>query len=265
MHTVGVIGHNGNLGRAALIPLLGLHDSQKIKLVIFHRPSSNLSSIPAEVEKRVLDLDSKDSTAIKSAIKGINIIISMLASSAVSTQIPLVEALAGSPDLLTFIPSEYGTHWTHDEMANPKLAFLGMKDRVVDKARDLGVPVTIVHNAGFTESAFAFPTIPYLGAGIAQLVLRDGIANKTFYLVEYEVTGDEVINIFTNIHGSPPEIIRVSDATWQAQFDKGGMESLCAVVKRKWGDGNFFFEGEMVDVIGWEKKGLEAVLRQIKG
>ena len=170
MHTVGVIGHNGNLGRAALIPLLGLHDSQKIKLVIFHRPSSNLSSIPAEVEKRVLDLDSKDSTAIKSAIKGINIIMwvsawdnvlnfrsSMLASSAVSTQIPLVEALAGSPDLLTFIPSEYGTHWTHDEMANPKLAFLGMKDRVVDKARDLGVPVTIVHNAGFTESAFAFP------------------------------------------------------------------------------------------------------------
>lgn len=81
----------------------------------------------------------------------------MLASSAVLSQIPLVEALAGSSDLLTFIPSEYGTHWTKEEMSNPKLAFLGMKDQVADKARDLGVPLTIIHNGGFTESAFAFP------------------------------------------------------------------------------------------------------------
>ena len=91
------------------------------------------------------------------------------------------------------------------------------------------------------------------------------MANATFYLEEYEVTGEDVISMFTNIHGSSPEILQVSDEMWQAQFDKGGVESLCAVVKRKWGDGVFFLEGEIVEVAGWERKGLEAVLREIKG
>lgn len=75
MHTVGVIGHSGNLGKAALVPLLGLHNSQKIKLVILHRPSSDLSTLPVGIEKRVLDLESQDSTNIKYAVKGIHIIM----------------------------------------------------------------------------------------------------------------------------------------------------------------------------------------------
>jgi hypothetical protein len=93
-------------------------------------------------------------------------------SSAVGTlasgqQIPLVEALAGSPDLLTFIPSEFGAPWRPRDFAIPELSFLAGKDAITDQARKLGVPVTIIKSgtfahiflAGYATSHFSRPRI----------------------------------------------------------------------------------------------------------
>jgi hypothetical protein len=74
-HTIGLIGHNGNVGSAVLAALLPAHKSGSIKLAILHRPSSSTSNIPSDVEKRVIDLEKKDVGALKSAVAGINILM----------------------------------------------------------------------------------------------------------------------------------------------------------------------------------------------
>ncbi len=76
----------------------------------------------------------------------------------VMSQIPLIEALAGSSDLYTFIPSDYGSPWTEKEFNEyPKLAFLKGKEHVADRAKELGVPFTPIKAAAFPEFAFTHP------------------------------------------------------------------------------------------------------------
>lgn len=74
MHTVGLISHTGRIGSATLAPLLAAKEHGQIELIILHRASSNLTSIPDDVEKRVVDLGGEVS-AIKSAVAGINVMM----------------------------------------------------------------------------------------------------------------------------------------------------------------------------------------------
>jgi hypothetical protein len=81
---------------------------------------------------------------------------SNVASIAVGSQIPLVEALHGSSDLITFIPSEFGAPWTADDFADPRLAFLDGKNRITERAAALNVPTTVVKTGTFDKFVFEY-------------------------------------------------------------------------------------------------------------
>jgi len=89
------------------------------------------------------------------------------------------------------------------------------------------------------------------------------IANKTFDLIEYEKTGEEIIQAFTEVNGSPPEIHEISEAEWEAQMAQSGLPSLAAGISRKWGTPDFNWTGERVKVEGWKGKTLAETVKEI--
>lgn len=73
MHTIGLLSHTGGIGKAVLSTLLPAHKAGQVKLVVFHRSSSDLTAIPADVEKREIDLEKPDTAKLEEQVKGINV------------------------------------------------------------------------------------------------------------------------------------------------------------------------------------------------
>jgi hypothetical protein len=75
MLTVALLNHNGRLGAAIYAALLPLVQHFRIALVVLHRPGSDISSIPPEVETRALDLERGDLAHVRTAVQGINVVM----------------------------------------------------------------------------------------------------------------------------------------------------------------------------------------------
>lgn len=79
VNTVAIYGASGSLGKATLASLLSSHQAGHIKLVILHRPSSDIKSLnlPSDVETRAIDLESDNDDNVTSlkAIKGLDVIV----------------------------------------------------------------------------------------------------------------------------------------------------------------------------------------------
>jgi dihydrodipicolinate reductase len=69
---VGLVGHNGRLGSSVLTALLKHKD---LRVVVLHRPSSDLGTIPTGTEKRVLDLEKGSPEEIEKAIEGLQVVM----------------------------------------------------------------------------------------------------------------------------------------------------------------------------------------------
>lgn len=75
MHTVGIVGINGNLGRPTTQLLVKAAEQDKIHLIVFHREgkAGDFKS-GKNVELRVIDLDGP-TQKIEEAVKGVNIFV----------------------------------------------------------------------------------------------------------------------------------------------------------------------------------------------
>ena len=74
---VALIGHNGTVGNNLLPYLVEAHKKGSIKLVILHRPSTELSKIPSDVgiEKRIVELEDGKIDSIKAAVKDLEVVM----------------------------------------------------------------------------------------------------------------------------------------------------------------------------------------------
>ncbi|RYP93259.1 hypothetical protein DL770_000634 [Monosporascus sp. CRB-9-2] len=98
--TVVVAGGSGNLGKAVVKELL----KAGYKVTVFAREDST-STFPSEVPVRKVDYGSVES--LKPALKGQDAVVSTLATIAVGSQNPLIDA-AVEAGVKRFIPSEFG-------------------------------------------------------------------------------------------------------------------------------------------------------------
>jgi uncharacterized protein YbjT (DUF2867 family) len=81
--TVAVFGATGSLGRAVIAALKKSHTTGHVKLVVLHRPSSNLASLnlPSDVATRLIDLEShSDDEAQVSSLRDLDVIMYVFAS-----------------------------------------------------------------------------------------------------------------------------------------------------------------------------------------
>lgn len=73
VHTVGIVGVNGNVGAPTAQALTKAAEKDSIKLIIFHRPNTKLDGLGGKnVEFRAFDFDDP-SDKIEAAVKGVNV------------------------------------------------------------------------------------------------------------------------------------------------------------------------------------------------
>lgn len=78
MSTVAIYGATGNLGKSALPHFIKFHNENKLKLVILHRPGSNIASLnlPSSIETRAIDLEKDEpASAYVDIVKDIDIVV----------------------------------------------------------------------------------------------------------------------------------------------------------------------------------------------
>lgn len=75
MHTVGILGINGNVGKPTTKLLVKAAEQDKIKLIILHREGKPGDFKPGKnVELRVIDLEGPEQK-IEEAVKGVNVFV----------------------------------------------------------------------------------------------------------------------------------------------------------------------------------------------
>ncbi|KAF8596557.1 NAD(P)-binding protein, partial [Ceratobasidium sp. AG-I] len=190
---VAIAGAGGFVGKAFTNALL---DIKKFEVRVLTRESSIDSAPLQEFKKRGATLHAisyDDEASLVKALQGVDVLVSTVAGAAlVSAQVPLIKA-AKTAGVQTFFPSEYGSTFEGDSHPSP---VINGKKVVLKTAKDVGLPITAVHNGGFPEYCF----IPPLGYDFAEKKVTawgDGNAKSTWTTVRS--VGQWVANVLATV------------------------------------------------------------------
>ncbi|WVR05125.1 hypothetical protein IAU60_002137 [Kwoniella sp. DSM 27419] len=284
MTSVALIGHNGTVGEAVLPELVKAHEAGSIKLVVLHRESSDTSSLPDSVEKRVVQLDDAGLEINRAALKGVEVLLSTVGPSGLLPQNYLIDASVGSPTLKTFAHSDFGANWTPEELAYSGMKVITVKEQVVQHAKEKGVPLTHFRAGLFDRFFFQYnalatdikenkfqtfrdnlqhplriSTLAYIGYAVAHLAASPAkIANATIQLYDVAPTGQEIVDTLTKVHGKATTIDSYSEEQFKQDIE--GSAAIPAALKGKWGD-NTWGEGNRPQIEGWTDKSFEELVK----
>ncbi|ORX38415.1 hypothetical protein BD324DRAFT_620773 [Kockovaella imperatae] len=277
--TIGLYNHNGMIGSQILKHLLTRAQQGSIRLVVLHRRTSNTNSIPehANIEKRVVDLETPDKKLNEKSVKGIHVLISAASNKDRIGRAELVETLASSDDLITFVPTDYGLVWTNYLPKWLNLGFVKGKAMLDERAKSLGINLTnfrsgcqtpwmftrdhgdfginvkgnyLIRYGDTMQKRLPITSPAWLGEKVAEIVSSHDphqLADRSFSLVETWATGNEIKEAFTRIHGKEPAVQEIDEQHFQEKMDKGISESMGAGIWLKWRDNNWEFDGEMIN------------------
>lgn len=278
--TIAIRGHSGNVGRHVLSHLIKAHQEGKIKLVVLHRPESTVDGIPDDIELRAIDTDSEQGKQnLREQLKGIQALIATLGVAGLASQSVLLEALADSPDFVTFFPSEYGAPWTQEMLVKESMKnFEKFHSSTIDKARELGVSLTRVKAGLFPDylvmegfvgvypkankielykdalnKPIHISAYEHLGAVIAELAARplESIRDKAFYTYSHSPTGQDIIQYLTSVNKTAPQVIEYTDADYDHDTDGANPYAMVAATYRKrWGEGEWGWSSVQAEWIG---------------
>jgi len=75
VNTVALLAPTGLLGANLLTSLVEKHNEGKIKLVVLHRATSDVSKVPEGIEKRVFDINTATAEDVQAVLKNIDILV----------------------------------------------------------------------------------------------------------------------------------------------------------------------------------------------
>ena len=102
---VALAGATGNLGSVILKELL---DAGFEVTVLSRKDSKSVDSIPAHPNQKIVKVDYKSVDELKDALNGVEVVVSTLATLAIDTQKPLIDASVAA-GVKRFLPSEFGS------------------------------------------------------------------------------------------------------------------------------------------------------------
>jgi hypothetical protein len=70
-------------------------------------------------------------------------------------------------------------------------------------------------------------------------------------------TGQQVIDAFTTVHGTPAKIVPATEQEYQKMLSSGGMMLTAALYRRQWAKGDFGWQGERVGEEWCEHDGMK--------
>lgn len=86
----------------------------------------------------------------------------------------------------------------------------------------------------------SFVALPYLAEAITQIILlKDFGPGKNYTVVGQEFTGREVAEAFEAVHGSKPEIVKMTDEDVERMRKEGPLSGLAAAWRMHWGKGKW--------------------------
>ena len=103
MLSVGIYGATGYMGAPFTRALLKAHRGSLLRLVILHRPGSDLTRYPQDktVETRCIDLEAEETASLAKKLTDLQVVVSCVSYMAFRTQYALIDALKGSKELVT--------------------------------------------------------------------------------------------------------------------------------------------------------------------
>ena len=95
-----------------------------------------------------------------------------------------------------------------------------------------------------------------LGHAISEIVSRlpESIRDKTFYAFDYCPTGDEIIQVFSKIHGAKPTVTAYTEKDYIEDVESMSMKSSAAIYRNSWGSGDWGWAGQR---LGEENKNFQ--------
>ncbi|CAG8053523.1 unnamed protein product, partial [Penicillium salamii] len=194
---IAVYGHRG-WASSQIVKALA---SSGAPLRVLHRPGSDTSSLPTNVE--VVEVDLADQASLVEKLKDIDIVVCLVGHGGVPLQHHFVEAIPKTQVKL-FVPSNLAARY--DEQGNT-IPVNRQKSEVETAARQAGIPITVILPGNFAEFALNTPTRPYVAAGYAQIFASTPISQlqgRDTALCELKPTGNEIAEALARKFNAAP-------------------------------------------------------------
>ncbi|PWY81596.1 NAD(P)-binding protein [Aspergillus sclerotioniger CBS 115572] len=268
---IAVYGHRG-WASSAIVRALA---SSGAFIKVLYRPGSDISTLPNNVT--TVEVDVEDQYALVGALKGIDIVISLVGHEGVSRQHHLVTAITKS-DVQLFVPSDLAARYDEQGMRIP---VNHAKGTVETAAKEAGIATTVVLPGNFAEFALStgamgvdykqnrfiytgesaikplnLCTKAYVAAAYASIFAStpiEKIKNRTLALCELSPTGDDIVAALTEKFGSrtltTAETIESINDKVETALSTGNPFALAYYCRKIWGSGQ---QAAMVGTDMWD-------------
>ena len=219
---VALAGATGNLGPAILKVLL---DANFQVTILSREGSISTDSIASHPNQSIVKVDYTSVSSLTDALQGHAVVVSTLASTALDTQQPLIDA-ALAAGIARFIPSEFGSDLNNT--FNQALPVFGGKMKVQAYLKDLaaknnGFSYTLIYNNAFFDWGlnvgfivdpkehkatiydggdvpFSVTRLSSIGKAVAGVINNlDATKNRVVYIHDAVVTQNQLIKIFKSV------------------------------------------------------------------
>ncbi|RBQ74991.1 hypothetical protein VDGD_02029 [Verticillium dahliae] len=266
---IAVHGHRGLFSATIVAALI----ASGAPVTVLYRPGSECSNIPAGV--RTIEVDPLDEDALVAALQDIDIVISLVGDKGVSNEFGFVKAIPRTKVKL-FVPSDLGLRYGAEGM---KIPLLRMKEDVQERARQAGIPLTVILIADFAEFTLGsivmgidvkgnrllytgnaakekagMCTADYVAAAYVSLFATgpvSDVSNRAIGLVELAPTGEEIAAALEKKHGTPPVIFNQPVEKAVADFNAHlASQSELAYIAPAWFYRKLWGTGELTSMLG---------------
>jgi len=221
---VAIAGATGNLGPAVLNALL---EAGFQVVVLSRKDSSSTDSLPQHPNQTITKVDYFDIAGLTTVLEATNVVVSTLASKALDTQKPLIDASVAA-GLKRYLPSDFGSD-LHNPLNQKLPVFKGKVDthHYLEKlaAENSHFSYTYTYNnafldwglkVGFTvnpkehsatlwdggDVSISMTTLATIGKAVVAIINNlDATKNKTLYYHDTAITLNQIVDIVKSIDG----------------------------------------------------------------
>ncbi|KAI8271190.1 Eugenol synthase 1 [Colletotrichum sp. SAR11_239] len=268
---IAVYGHRGWASSRIVKALI----ASGAPVRVLTRPGSDVSSLPDDVEK--VEVDVNDEERLVSALKDIDIVISLVGHEGIQDQQGFVKAIPKT-NVQLFSPSKLAARYDEQGM---RIEVNKNKNDVEKAAKAAGIPITVVLVGNFAEfalntlcmgvdisgnrlinSANSAETKVYLctrdfvAAAYVSIFTKTPIAqiqNRAIALTELSPTGEDVAKALKERNGNPPQVSNHNLEKINREIEdglaSGSLFTLAWYCRKIWGTGQ---QAQMLGTDLWE-------------
>lgn len=207
---VALAGATGNLGPSILKALV---EAGFGVTVLTRKDGSSASKIPNHSNQRIIGIDYQDAQSLRSALKGVDVVVSNLPAAIPDTQKLLIDA-AVAAGIKRFIPSEFGS-----DMENPlnqKLPFFKGKVQIREYLEELtkshpDFSYTLTYNNLFLDWGLRVGFVMNVKEHSA--TVYDG-GDVPISMTRTSTVGRAVVAIINNLNATKNKGVYYHDGAW---------------------------------------------------